>query len=109
MIRIRIIKRHGTKQYINPPPSIKFARIARGYRPYRSPDLKKHGVNKILEDEFSCKFPDKFYSWYKPTRAYYANQAKIAIRKSLEERIRKGGEKRGRRRKRDKDSDEESN
>ncbi len=89
MMRIKIIKRYGSRRSLSPPPSVRFGRRAIGYRPYRLPDLKKTGVNKILVDDFSCKFPDHFYSWYKPTRDKYAKAAKLAIKEALRKRLEK--------------------
>lgn len=100
-IRIKITKRDGGQ---GDNDSRIYSRRAVGYVPYKYPDLKKGGVNKILTDEFSCKLPDPFYSkWYKPTREYYAKAAKLAMRAELkrrnEARQKKGKRGRGRPRK----------
>lgn len=92
-VRVKIIKRDGG---IYDSPSRKWSRQAIGYRPWRSPDLKSHGVNKVIEDQFSCGLPDEFYKWYKPTRKKYATAAKLAMRAELIKRAkaREGGKKR---------------
>ena len=82
-IRIRIIKRDGGRSDAD---SKVFSRRAIGYLPYKTPDLKKGGVNKVLEDDYSCKLPEEFYKWYKPTREAYARRAKLAMRDELRRR-----------------------
>ena len=59
--------------------STRWARKCRGYKPYRSPDLKKTGVNVKWEDRYNCKIPDNVYSYYKPMRDEYARLAKRAV------------------------------
>ncbi len=102
-MRIKIIKRDGGNSYA---PSKVFARRAIGYVPWKSPDLKSGGVNKKIEDDFSCKLPDEFYKkWYKPTRERYALAAKLAMKQALRDRAEKaskGKKKRGRPPKKDK-------
>lgn len=101
-IRIKVIKRDGGR---SDAPSKLFARRAIGYKPYRSPDLKKTGVNKVIEDDYSCKLPDEFYfQWYKPTREFYAQAAKLAMREELRRRAEKRERTEKRRRKKDKGS-----
>jgi len=104
-MRVKIIKRRGGRSDAD---SILYARRALGYVPWKSPDLKSGGVNKKIEDDFSCKLPDEFYKWYKPTRERYARAAKLAMRAELIRRskAREGGQgkkKRGRPPKKDKD------
>lgn len=79
-MRIRIIKRRGGS---GDSDSVLYSRRALGYVPWKYPDLKGGGVNKKLEDDFSCKLPDEFYKWYKPTRERYAKMAKLAMRDEL--------------------------
>ena len=79
-VRIKVIKIDGG---IYDSPSRKWSRMAIGYRPWKSPDLKSHGVNKVIEDRYSCGLPDEFYKWYKPTRKKYATAAKKAMRAEL--------------------------
>ncbi|MBA7491419.1 hypothetical protein ES702_01964 [subsurface metagenome] len=99
-IRVRITKRDGGRSDAD---SKLFSRLAVGYLPYKYPDLKKGGVNKVLMDEFSCKLPEPFYSkWYKPTRESYARIAKLAMREELKRRNearQRGKKRRGRPRK----------
>jgi len=79
-IRVNIIKRDGGREF----DSVRFARRAIAYKPWKYPDGKGGGVNKVLEDEFSCKLPDPFYSeWYKPIREKYAYDAKLAMKEEL--------------------------
>lgn len=51
-------------------------RIARAYRWWTHPDMKKTGVKKIYEDLFDVMLPEQFYEWYKPYREYFAKMAK---------------------------------
>lgn len=71
MLRIKIVKRSGDAESGFVESHEKFKRKAIGYKPWFSPDLKKHGVNKILEDDFSCKIRDDLYEVYKPMREGY--------------------------------------
>lgn len=82
-MRIKIIKRRGGR---SDSDSNVFSRRALGYVPWKYPDLKGGGVNKKLEDDFSCKLPEEFYKWYKPTREKYALRAKLAMREELKRR-----------------------
>ena len=82
-IRVKIIKRDGGQ---GDNDSRVFSRRAIGYKPYKSPDLKKSGVNKVVEDDYSCKLPEEFYKWYKPTREAYAKRAKLAMMSELRRR-----------------------
>lgn len=80
-MRIKIIKRDGGR---GDSDSRVFSRRALGYVPWKYPDLKGGGVNKKIEDDFSCKLPEPFYSkWYKPTRERYAQVAKLEMKKEL--------------------------
>lgn len=79
-LRTKIIKRDGG---ISDAPSKMYSRLALTYEPWRSPDLKKHGVNKRFKDEFNCLIPDEIYKEYYPIRKAYAKRAKIAIREAL--------------------------
>lgn len=81
--RVKIIKRLGGR---SDAPSVLYARRAIGYEPYRSPDLKKTGVNKRFLDDFSCRFPDDVYEYYFPKRKEYARQAKLRILDELKGR-----------------------
>jgi hypothetical protein len=83
MIRVKIIKRDGTSALGDEQNYRKFARKGIGYKPWKSPDLKRGGVNKILEDKFSCKIDDELYAWYKPIRDRYAREAKLLISKNM--------------------------
>ncbi len=93
-LRIKVIKRRGGKSDAD---SIRFARRAIGYKPWKSPDLKSRGVNKVILDDFSCKLPEEFYRWYKPTRERYARAAKLAMRAALKARIEKASKKKKKR------------
>lgn len=99
-MRIKIIKRDGGRADSD---SRVFSRRAIGYVPWKYPDMKAGGVNKKLEDDFSCKLPEPFYSkWYKPTREHYAKAAKLEMLAELRRKrlaaleASKGKKKRGR-------------
>lgn len=85
MIRVKIVHANGSDEDLesNPSDSMKFRRIATGYKPYKSPDFKKTGVNKVFRDEFSCKIPDDIYKDYKPNRDHFAHLAKEMMMNAL--------------------------
>jgi hypothetical protein len=83
MVRVKIVKRSGSANITQLQEYRRFARRGIGYKPWKSPDLKRGGVNKVLDDEFSCKMPDRLYEWYKPIRLSYAKKAKLEIMKNL--------------------------
>jgi len=58
----------------------RWRRIAKGYQPYVLPDLTTTRVRSWLEDEFSCKCPQKVYNYYRPKRLGYAREAKELLR-----------------------------
>lgn len=80
VMRIRIIKNRGGNSDAD---SIKFSRRAVCYQPYRSPDLKKTGVNKRWEDDYNTKIRQDLYDFYKPLRESYNQLAKEAIREEI--------------------------
>jgi len=80
MRRIKIIRSTSRKP---DAPSKLNARTAICYQPWRSPDLKKHGVYKRFYDKYSCMIPDEIYDIYYPIRREYARLAKEAIREQL--------------------------
>ncbi|MBA7491597.1 hypothetical protein ES702_02145 [subsurface metagenome] len=79
-LRTKIVKRQGG---IRDDPSTKWGRLAITYEPWKTPDMKKHGVNKRFKDNFNCYIPDEIYKEYYPIRKHYAMQAKLAIREAL--------------------------
>ena len=59
-------------------------RIAKAYRFWISPDMKKSGVTRIYEDFFTALMPNKFYyEFYKPLRESYAKKAVRDMRAQL--------------------------
>ena len=64
-------------------PYQKYVRLARAYRWWKHPDMKRSGVHKIWEDRFSCLLPDDVFNWYVPKRKEYAVQAKLLMRDQL--------------------------
>ena len=58
----------------------RWRRIAKGYQPYVLPDLTTTRVRSWMEDEFSCKCPQKVYDHYRPKRLGYASEAKLLLR-----------------------------
>ena len=80
-LKVHITKRGGGEPDSD---SNRFSRRAIAYKPWKYPDGKGGGVNKVIMDEYSCKLPEPFYSeWYKPTREAYAYNAKMAMKKEL--------------------------
>jgi hypothetical protein len=78
--RVKIVKRYSA---VRDDEATKFARLGTGYQPWKSPDLKSHGVYKRFYDKFSCKLPDPLYKIYKPIRDEYAHLAKMEIKQQL--------------------------
>lgn len=89
MIRIKVVKRDGSNDLGMVSDSKRFSRRAIGYKPWKSPDLKRGGVNKVLVDDFSCKMREDLYEYYKPIRSHYAREAKKQIRANLAQANRK--------------------
>lgn len=58
-------------------------RIARTYRSWVAPDMKKTGVRTIHEDRFTAWLPDDFFDWYKPMRNRFAEVAKHMMARAL--------------------------
>jgi len=59
-------------------------RIAKAYRNWVSPDMKRSGVTTIYQDSFDATLPDDFfYDYYKPLRATYAREAAALAKKEL--------------------------
>ena len=79
-LRTKIVKARGG---VRDDPSTKWGRLAITYEPWRTPDMKKHGVNKRFKDNFNCYIPDEIYKDYYPIRKGYAMKAKLAIRDTL--------------------------
>ena len=91
VIKVFVTKRQGG---IGDSDSRLFSRRATAYKPWKYPDGKGGGVNKIMMDEFSCKLPDPFYSeWYKPRREEYAYAAKLAMKAELIKRTQAAADK----------------
>jgi len=62
---------------------LKRYRIAKAYRYWVTPDMKKSGVRTIFEDHFSALMDNEFYDWYKPKRDGYAGSAVRNLRREL--------------------------
>ena len=58
-------------------------RIAKAYRFWVTPDMKKTGVMRVYEDHFTALMPNAFYDWYKPYREAYAARAIRNLREQL--------------------------
>lgn len=59
-------------------------RIAKAYRFWVTPDMKKSGVMGIYNDKFTAFMPNPFYyEFYKPLRATYASRAIRNLREQL--------------------------
>lgn len=53
-----------------------YTRLIRIYEGWVAPDLKKSGVNPIIEDKFSIRLPDNVFKEYDAVRRSYAKVAK---------------------------------
>lgn len=60
-------------------------RIARAFRYWVTPDMKKSGVMEIYQDKFRGLMPNDFYDWYKPLRDSYANRAIMGMKEELKQ------------------------
>ena len=80
MIRVRCTKRTGGKE---DNKYRKFARKAKAYKRWESPDLKRGGVNTTWIDTYSCEMKQELYEEYHPIRVEYARKAKDQIIQSL--------------------------
>mgnify|MGYP006909289242 CR=1 FL=1 len=78
---VKIIRPVGSETLDN--DTIRFSRRAIGYKPYTTPDFKKHGVNTIFEWDFSCKIPQDTYDYYYPERIKWAGDSKDKIKDLL--------------------------
>jgi hypothetical protein len=58
-------------------------RLAKGYRFWVAPDMKKSGVRQIFEDNFTAILPNSVYYWYKPLRDQYAKEAVMYMRREF--------------------------
>ncbi len=86
-INIKIIKGGGPTGPSTMPdhPYIRKQRVAKAYKQWILPDMRKTGVKEIFRDHFSAFLPSDFYfDWYKPLRDRYAAEAKKLMRDSLE-------------------------
>ncbi len=80
MIRVRCTKRTGGR----PDERFrKFARVAKSYKRWESPDLKRAGVNTKWIDQYSCEMDAELYAEYHPIRLEYAKKAKLQIIQNL--------------------------
>jgi len=77
-ITVRIVK--------NPTnPSTRWRRLAKGYRHWIMPDLKKTRVKPLFHDIYTCRMPNAFYKWYKPLRDTYAKMAQRLMEEKWEQ------------------------
>lgn len=79
-IRIRVLRKTGCIDSQVKP------RLAKAYKVWSSPDLKKTGVttNGMWEDDFNAMMPNDFYhEWYEPRREQYTGLAKQLMLTSL--------------------------
>lgn len=58
-------------------------RIARAFRYWVTPDMRKSGVMEIYRDHFRGLMPNDFYDWYKPLRDSYARRAIAGMKEEL--------------------------
>lgn len=62
-------------------------RIARAFKPWRSEDGKKSGVNNIYNEGFYAMLPNDIYKWYMPIRESYEEQAVYELWKVLKDQF----------------------
>ena len=68
VIFVKIIRTKSSTGF----PSERNQRRAIYYKPWKSADGNKHGVNKLGYDDFNVMMPNNVYEKYKPMRDYYA-------------------------------------
>ena len=86
IIKTRGVQRHpetGRRILDTYVPSVRFARRAYTYQPWRAPDMKKEGVRTLVEDDFYCMMEEDIYQYYKPQREYYAGLVKGRMREEM--------------------------
>jgi len=64
-------------------------RIARMFRTWMTPDMKRTGVREIGRDQFNAMLPDRFFKWYRPYRDRYASLAQEMAMRRLKEALEK--------------------
>jgi len=58
-------------------------RIAKGYRMWMLPDLKKSLVQPVFEDHFSALMPNKFFAYYQKMRKGYTDEQYLEVEREL--------------------------
>ena len=82
-ITLKIVRASSDEQHPQRP------RIARAFRYWVTPDMKKSGVREIYRDKFSGLMPNRFYYWYKPLRDSYAARAIKGMKEELQHLVSK--------------------
>ena len=83
---IQVIRDRGSDRVLAPlPPSERFSRRAKLYRPFMSADLKTMKVWRGFREDFDCRFPDPVFERYGPIRENYTRDLEDDI--YLEARI----------------------
>lgn len=77
-ITLKVIKVSGNSFQKN-------LRRANAFRYWVAPDMRKSGVRKIYEDDFSVKLPDPVFEAYKPLRKKYTTEASRNMLTELKE------------------------
>jgi len=77
-VTLKIIKASSDKSHPHRP------RIARAFRYWVTPDMKKSGVKEIYNDKFNALMPNDFYwEFYKPLRDTYAQRAIMGMKEEI--------------------------
>lgn len=87
IFKIKIMKARGSKKLAMLTDSVRFARLAKAYKPWSYPDGKGGGVNLEFADRFSCKLPQPLYDFYNPIRELYADIAKRVMKDAILNRM----------------------
>jgi len=81
-ITMKIIKAKSDEE---PGRAASRPRIARAFRYWVTPDMKRSGVMEIYKDNFNGLMPNKFFDWYKPRRDSYATMAIQGMKEELQQ------------------------
>lgn len=72
---IQVIRDRGSDRVLDElPPSERFSRRAKLYRPFMSADLKTMKVWRGFRENFDCRFPDPVFERYGPIREEYTRE-----------------------------------
>lgn len=97
---IQVIRDRGSDRVLAElPPSERYSRRAKLYRPFMSADLKTLKVWRGFREDFDCRFPDPVFKHYGPIREDYTVTLEDDIYFDALDKARKGQELREKKKK----------